>query len=73
LIAGWRHGLGWAEAGRLGALAATYAIEHVGTQQHRYTIAEFAARYEQAFGTNAEIETFFHQLSQPVADQAGRD
>jgi adenosine kinase len=64
LLAGWRHGLGWAEAGRLGAMAATYAIEHVGTQRHSFTIEDFAARYEQAFGTSAEIETFFQQLTQ---------
>jgi hypothetical protein len=45
-------------------MAATYAIEHVGTQRHSFTVEGFAARYEQAFGTSAEIETFFQQLTQ---------
>ena len=36
--------------GRAGALCATYALEQVGTTNHRFTPQEFAARYEQAFG-----------------------
>ncbi len=37
--------------GRIGSLAAVYAIEHHGPQSHRYTAAEFAARYAENFGT----------------------
>ncbi|MEM7029884.1 MAG: carbohydrate kinase family protein, partial [Chloroflexota bacterium] len=40
LLAGWHHGLSWLEAGQLGALAATYAIEYFGTQQHSYTLEQ---------------------------------
>ncbi len=36
--------------GRLGSLAAVYAIEHHGPQAHRYSLAEFAARYAENFG-----------------------
>jgi adenosine kinase len=36
--------------GRIGSLAAVYAIEHHGPQSHRYTATEFAARYAENFG-----------------------
>lgn len=45
LISGW----GWEVAGRVGALAATYCIEQVGPQNHRYTRAEFVTRYRAHF------------------------
>jgi adenosine kinase len=35
---------------RLGSVAATYALEHLGGQSHAYTWAEFTARYETHFG-----------------------
>ncbi|HXT70860.1 MAG TPA: carbohydrate kinase family protein [Vicinamibacterales bacterium] len=38
---------------RLGSVAATYALEHLGGQSHAYTWAEFRARYEQHFGALA--------------------
>ena len=36
---------------RLGSVAATFALEHLGGQSHAYTWDEFAARYEEHFGT----------------------
>jgi adenosine kinase len=36
---------------RLGSVAATYALEHLGGQSHAYTWDEFRARYERHFGT----------------------
>ena len=36
--------------GRLGSVAAAYALEHLGGMSHAYTRAEFAARYEAHFG-----------------------
>jgi adenosine kinase len=39
-----------ARYGRVASLAATYAVEVYGTQEHRYTPAEFAARFREAFG-----------------------
>lgn len=41
----------WETCGRLGSVAATYALEHVGGQSHAYTLEEFRARYESQFGT----------------------
>jgi adenosine kinase len=35
---------------RLGSVAATYALEHLGGQSHAYTWEEFRARYETHFG-----------------------
>jgi adenosine kinase len=37
-------------SGRLGSVAATYALEHLGGSSHAYTFDEFAGRYEQHFG-----------------------
>ena len=35
----------------LGSVAATYALEHLGSQSHAYTLAEFKGRYEDHFGS----------------------
>ncbi len=35
---------------RIGTVAATYALEHLGGQSHSYTVDEFRARYAQHFG-----------------------
>lgn len=37
-------------SGRIGSVAAAYALEHIGGTSHAYTRAEFAARYEEYFG-----------------------
>jgi len=42
--------------GRVAALAAAYAIEHRGGQEHTYTLTTFAERYTAAFGAAPEIE-----------------
>jgi adenosine kinase len=52
LVAGLLRGLSVEAAGRVASLAATYAIEQVGTAEHSYTHAEFAERYRGAFGTH---------------------
>jgi adenosine kinase len=56
LLKGMMHDAPWNVCGRLGALAATYCIEEVGTQNHRYTRAEFLSRYEQTFGKDPLAE-----------------
>ncbi len=38
------------EAAKIGAVAAAYAVENYGTQEHRYTYEEFSERYKQNFG-----------------------
>lgn len=50
LIKGILMGKSLAVAGRMGAVASAYAIEHYGTQEHRFTWSEFADRYAQSFG-----------------------
>ncbi len=40
------------QLGRVAALAAAYAVEHKGCQEHRYTRNDFAARYRAAFGSS---------------------
>jgi adenosine kinase len=51
LMKGLAIGADWETCGRLGSVAATYALEHVGGQSHAYTIDEFRARYTDAFGS----------------------
>ncbi len=37
--------------GQMGSVAAAYAIEHYGTQNHAYTKDEYIKRYEDSYGT----------------------
>ncbi|CAN5638662.1 carbohydrate kinase family protein [soil metagenome] len=54
--------------GRIAGLTAAYAVEHVGTQAHEYTIPEFKERFDQSFpdyaGAINEID--FHSESMPL-------
>jgi adenosine kinase len=50
VLFGMLHGLSWPVAGRAGALAATYAIEVLGTQRHHFTRDRFLDRYAASFG-----------------------
>lgn len=50
LMKGLALGLPAEVAARLGSVAATYALEHLGGQSHSYTWDEFRQRYEQHFG-----------------------
>ncbi len=50
VIKGYLKQLPWQTTGRLGSLAATYALEEYGTQNHRYELAEFVERYRETFG-----------------------
>ena len=50
LLKGLAVGADWETCGRLGSVAATYALEHVGGQGHAFTWAEFKARYAAHFG-----------------------
>ena len=47
---GLAMGAPYSVCGRLGSVAATYALEHLGGTSHAYTWKEFTARYEQHFG-----------------------
>jgi adenosine kinase len=56
VIKGMLRQYSWETTGRIAALAATYVLEQNGTQNHRYSLAEFAARYRQEFGDAPELE-----------------
>jgi len=56
LIKGLALGLSWDLAGRMAALAATYALEEVGPQNHRYTLADFVARFREHFDDNHALD-----------------
>ncbi len=51
LMKGLAIGADWETCGRLGSVAATYSLEHVGGQSHSYTLDEFRERYTEAFGS----------------------
>ena len=49
LLRGLALGLDMPAAARLGSIAASFAIEKLGTQEHRFSPEEFAARYKATF------------------------
>jgi adenosine kinase len=49
LIKGLLMGRDLDVVGRIAAQAATYPIEHYGTQEHEYTVADFIARFDTSF------------------------
>jgi len=55
LLVGLVRGYPWEVAGRIGALAATYCLEQVGTMNHRYSLPEFVARYRENCGDAPEL------------------
>jgi len=56
IIKGMLRGYSWETTGRIASLAATYVLEKHGTQNHRYTLGEFVARYRQTFGDAPELD-----------------
>jgi adenosine kinase len=50
LMRGISLGLPYETSARMGSVAATYALEHMGGLSHAYTWDEFKARYQQHFG-----------------------
>lgn len=53
LLYGLQHGLDWPVTGRIASLLGSIKIAHHGTQNHRLSRGEFAARYREAFGVAA--------------------
>jgi adenosine kinase len=47
---GLATGATYQDCARMGSVAATYALEHLGGTSHAYTLDEFTARYRQAYG-----------------------
>lgn len=50
LMKGLVTGGGYVTSARLGAVAAAYALEHLGGQSHSYSLDEFRDRFEGSFG-----------------------
>jgi adenosine kinase len=50
LMRGIALGLSYEQSARMGSVAATYALEHMGGLSHAYTWNEFKARYQEHFG-----------------------
>ena len=59
-IAGLAWGLSHERCAQLGSLIATYVIETMGTQEYRFTSAEFVARFQAAYGAEAAAEIAPH-------------
>jgi adenosine kinase len=59
LVKGLALGLPWDLAGRIGSIAATYALEQPGPQSHSYSLADFLSRFQAHFGTNARLAALF--------------
>jgi adenosine kinase len=49
-VAGMLRGADLATCGRMGSVAAVYAVESYGTQSHGYTPDAFWQRYAESFG-----------------------
>jgi adenosine kinase len=50
LMKGMALGLPYESCAKMGSVAATYALEHLGGQSHAYTWDEFKLRYQEHFG-----------------------
>ncbi len=57
LVRGMRIGASWPAAGRMGSVAATYALEAQGPQPARYAIRDFMLRYQRNFGEEPALAT----------------
>ncbi len=53
LLAARHRGLSWEVAGRVGSVAAVWALETVGPQPKRYALDEFITRYRENFASDA--------------------
>jgi adenosine kinase len=56
LLRGLQLDLPWEITGRIGALAATYVLENMGTQGHNYTRQEFVSRFREHFDDEGTLD-----------------
>jgi len=57
MMRGMQLNLPWEICGRMGALAATYVLENLGTQAHRFTSSDFVTRYRQHFDDEGALDS----------------
>jgi adenosine kinase len=55
-LKGYVHQLPIELCGKMGVLAATYCLEHQGTQGHHFTLPEFIERFRRDLGDHPELE-----------------
>lgn len=75
LLRGMKENWPWEVTGRVAALCAAYVLENVGTQEHRYTPAEFVARYRAVYDDNGVLDSLLtaHSAQPDLSDIARRD
>lgn len=56
LIKGLMNNWSWQISGELGSLAAAYALEKVGTQNHSFTRSEFVKRFREHFDDDGQLD-----------------
>lgn len=59
VIKGLALGLPWDLIGRMGSVAATYALEQPGPQNHTYTIADFVSRFRAYFEDDGQLTAIY--------------
>jgi adenosine kinase len=57
LLRGLQLGLPWEIIGRIGALCATYVLENLGPQTHRYTKEAFVQRFRENFDDEGALDS----------------
>jgi adenosine kinase len=50
-LTGLVNGCSLTECGQLGSVASVFVVEHYGTQSHKYTASELAARYKKVYNS----------------------
>lgn len=60
LLAGLAWGLGLERSAQVGAMTATFVLEHVGTQEHELRPTEFRDRFAAVYGDEAAAEVAPH-------------
>lgn len=54
-LCGFEKGYNLRTCGRLGSVAASFAIEKYGTQEHRFSLTEFSGRYKVAYKEDVKL------------------
>ncbi len=55
-LTAYAHDLDWLTCGQVGTLAATYCLEHSGSQGHSYTPEQFVARFRHHFDDHGKLD-----------------
>jgi adenosine kinase len=56
-LTSYSHGWDWELCGQVGALAASYCLEHKGPQSHSYTREEFINRFRMHFSDDGRLDS----------------